>query len=159
MKKNDRLYSAVLMLVLGIALYLSVAHLIQERHICFIRNASESLPFSYFFGYKLEEEPKRGMYVSFEHPKSDILLVKRIAGLPGDCISIRDMQIFINEVPYGHIQSNSPSGMLLSPIEAGEIPKGYVYVTGLHPSSFDSRYAEFGLVPISQLKKQLWPLY
>lgn len=158
MKKNKRARPAALMLVFAIAIYWSISYMIQERYICFIKNVSESLPFSYFIGYKLKE-PERGMYVTFEHPKSEILLAKRITGLPEDLIAIRDMQVFINGIPYGDIQNMSPSGMLLSPVQEGEIPKGYVYVAGLHPLSFDSRYAEFGLVAITQLREQLWPLY
>lgn len=158
MRKNNRNYLAALMLFVGLAFYWTVCQMIQERHICFVKNVSESLPFSYFFGYKIKE-PERGMYVTFEHPKVEILLAKRVAGLPDDFIAIRNRQVFINGIPLGYIQTKSPSGISLSPIHEGEIPKGYVYVAGSHPSSFDSRYAEFGLVAISQLKELLWPLF
>lgn len=158
MKNTKRTYSAALMLVFGIAFYLTISHMIQECYLCLIKNVSESLPFSYYFGYKVTE-PARGMYVTFEHPKSKILIAKRIAGVPEDFIAIRDSRVFINNIHYGYIQNRSPSGMSLSPIQEGEIPKGYVYVAGSHPSSFDSRYAEFGLVAISQLKERLWPLF
>ncbi len=158
MKGNKRYYGAALMLFVGVAFYWTLSLMIHERHICLVKNVSESLPFSYFFGYKINE-PERGMYVAFEHPKAEILLAKRVAGLPEDFISIRDEQVFINGIYYGHIQNKSPSGISLSPIQEGSIPKGYVYVVGSHPSSFDSRYAEFGLIAISQLKERLWPLF
>ena len=42
-------------------------------------------------------------------------------------------------------------GKPLTPISATSVPEGYVFVAGDHPNSFDSRYEEFGLVPIEKI--------
>jgi type IV secretory pathway protease TraF len=43
-------------------------------------------------------------------------------------------------------------------IPEGIIPKGYVFVAGDNLNSFDSRYEEFGLVPVEKIwgKAVLW---
>lgn len=158
MRKHKRIFTAAIMAFVGIGTYFAIPQILEKTNFCIIKNVSESLPFSYFLGYQLST-PTHGMYVLFDHPESPILLAKRIAGLPGDLITIRDQQIYIEGVFYGYIQEQSPSGMSLSPIQEGKIPAAHVYVYGSHPSSFDSRYAEFGLIHISQLKGRLWPLF
>lgn len=42
-------------------------------------------------------------------------------------------------------------GKPLTPISAASVPEGYVFVAGDNPNSFDSRYEEFGLVPIEKI--------
>lgn len=42
-------------------------------------------------------------------------------------------------------------GKPLTPISAAIVPEGYVFVAGDNPNSFDSRYEEFGLVPIEKI--------
>lgn len=42
-------------------------------------------------------------------------------------------------------------GKPLTPISAASVPEGYVFVVGDNPNSFDSRYEEFGLVPIEKI--------
>ena len=44
----------------------------------------------------LLEEPQRGEIIVFRHPRSDMNLIKRVIGVPGDEIEIRDGQVFIN---------------------------------------------------------------
>lgn len=41
-------------------------------------------------------EPMRGQVVIFQHPHSDRVMVKRIIGLPGDRIQMKDGQLFLN---------------------------------------------------------------
>ena len=61
-----------------------------------------NLPFSEYFGepVKLIDRgiPKRGEIIVFESPRNrEINYIKRVIGLPGDVIRIRDRQLFINE--------------------------------------------------------------
>lgn len=40
--------------------------------------------------------PKRGDVVVFRNPKSDIIMIKRVVGLPGDTVQIRRGQLYLN---------------------------------------------------------------
>lgn len=155
---HKRSYSAILMIIGTSIFWISITYLLQERYICVVKNISQSLPFSYFVGVKISE-PRVGMYVTFYHPEIKGLLVKRITGLFKDKISIEKTSIFINGEFKGTAKSISSSGFPLSVIESQTIPQGYAFVQGLHPDSFDSRYKEFGLIPLSQIKEQVWPIF
>jgi len=45
------------------------------------------------------DDPARGEVVIFPSPKDGVRLVKRIIGLPGDTVELRDNVLFINGVP------------------------------------------------------------
>ncbi|MCB1693964.1 MAG: signal peptidase I, partial [Pseudomonadales bacterium] len=42
------------------------------------------------------DAPKRGEIVTFYSPKDERLLIKRVIGIPGDTIAMRNNQLFIN---------------------------------------------------------------
>lgn len=50
------------------------------------------------FAYMLDE-PERGDIIVFEHPRSDLNLIKRVIGLPGDTIEVNSGQVSVNGVP------------------------------------------------------------
>lgn len=64
-----------------------------------------SLPFSLGRYVPLPEgrifasEPKRGDVVVFEHPHTARVMIKRLIGVPGDEIQLRDKQIYLNGQP------------------------------------------------------------
>lgn len=122
------------------------------------RNVSESLPHSYYLGVKLKEI-ERDQYVKFSHFACQIPLAKQIVGIPGDRIFVHDGTVFVNDRYIGTIHEYSRSGMALTPIDPGEIPEGYVFVSAIHTDSFDSRYREFGLVSFSQIEERLCPIF
>ena len=122
------------------------------------QNVSDSLPYSYFIGTKIEAI-ERDMYVSLDHPLSPILLAKQVVGVPGDRISIFNGVVWINERAFGLIKETTRSGDSIAPIEEGIIPEGFVFVYAPHPLSYDSRYSDFGLIPFSQLREKLCPLF
>ncbi len=119
---------------------------------------SPSLPYKVFISRPFKKLA-RDQYVSFLHPKSEVALAKQVVGLAGDHIAVVDASIRINGQDYGSIVAISKNGMPLSPIDDQEIPEGYVFVYAPHQESFDSRYQEFGLVAVDQLKESLWPLF
>jgi conjugal transfer pilin signal peptidase TrbI len=121
-------------------------------------NSSKSLPFTLFTVSPIESL-ERNMFVSLSHPFSHQDLFKQIVGLPGDHIAIHHQHVWINGQDYGYLYDISPSGLSLSPICEGMISEGFVFVHAIHPQSFDSRYAEFGLVAKEQLKERLWPIF
>jgi len=119
---------------------------------------SSSLPYKIFISRPCTQAEKN-RYVSLEHPGSDVLLAKQIIGVAGDCISIYQNHFYINDQDYGLIRMQSKSGNQMHPITQQKIPDGYVFVYAPHEESFDSRYEEFGLVKIEQIKETLWPLF
>ena len=42
------------------------------------------------------EEPKRGEIVIFEHPNQNILIIKRVVGLPKETVKIKGGKVYIN---------------------------------------------------------------
>jgi signal peptidase I len=125
------------------------------------------------FSYLLHK-PKRGDVVVFEARNLDILkdgvrYVKRVAGLPGEEIYIRDGQLCINDKVVelingaGRIEfSNPPSvGNLTSSSEPMKIPADCYFLLGDNSTnSLDSRY--FGCVSRKLIKGKIafcyWPL-
>ena len=93
--------------------------------------------------------------MTFCHPNSKATFAKIIAGLPGDRIEIEDGIILIDGIPQGKQSPNS----MLSYTPSGIIPEGFFFAIGCCSDSFDSRYALFGLVPITAIKEQLWPIF
>ena len=75
---------------------------------------------------------------------------KRVLGLPGDSITPHNdiLQIGSYRLP---LLKQTKDGNPLTPLSTDYIPQGYVFVGGDHPRSFDSRYEEFGLVPLRKI--------
>lgn len=44
------------------------------------------------------DNPKRGEIVTFYSPRDEKLLIKRVIGIPGDVVSLRNNQLFINNI-------------------------------------------------------------
>jgi len=110
---------------------------------------------------------KRGDIISIDgHDTAYVqgkTFAKKLIGLPGDGIEQTQAGIVISQTYPGRRQLNAPlvsplpllemtkEGKSLTPISVKRIPIGYVFVAGDHPRSFDSRYEEFGLVPIEKI--------
>lgn len=125
----------------------------------FVRvNLSQSLPYTLFLTQNCQNL-KRGDYILFTHPVNNMRIGKEIIGLEGDTIAIKENHIFIGETDGGQLLEKSPSGQVMTPIHHKEIPQGYVFVRGNHEQSFDSRYEEFGLIPISAIQEKLCPIF
>ena len=68
-------------------------------------------------------QPKRGDVVVFFSPADDVRLVKRVVGLPGDTVELRDNHLFINgeEANYGPADSRFPAAMVNHPGTSGGV--------------------------------------
>lgn len=104
--------------------------------------------------YFLVHTPQRGDVVTFEDPKKEgRYLVKRVVGIPGDIVEIRDSTLYVNgeAVTEKYVDSNVEDGNF-GPVD---VKPGTVFVMGdnRHKSaSRDSRYDSVGLVPFDLLE-------
>ena len=89
-------------------------------------------------------------------------LTKRIVGLPGDTIiHEKNALILLTQEGTDHnfpLLDKTTDGNSLTPLKVSTLPEGLVFVAGNTPNSFDSRYEEFGLVPVEKItgKGVLW---
>jgi conjugal transfer pilin signal peptidase TrbI len=79
---------------------------------------------------------------------------KRVLGIPGDYIVHYNGKVTVipQESYLLSLVDKTSRGKSLTPIAPHTIPEDYLFVAGDNPQSFDSRYAEFGLVP----KEKIW---
>jgi signal peptidase I len=102
--------------------------------------------------------PERGDIVVLNPPlTSDQPYIKRIIGLPGESIAIRNGRVYVDgerlDEPYLGGETTRCQGSPYCAIE--EIPEGFVYVLGDNRNnSSDSR--SFGLVAIEDIVGKAW---
>lgn len=84
---------------------------------------------------------------------------KQVRGMPGDVVTVLDRTVFINGEAVGLAKTHAYDGYPLAPIAPVVIPPGHFYVQGVGPHSFDSRYAESGLVRAEQVVGIVVPIF
>ena len=127
---------------------------IFSEHVHFIKSPTDSLPQHYFVQFP-KRTPKKGDLTVVYNGWYKGKIIKRIIGVAGDQISTDGHgNIFINQQKIGraHQRSDMQSGLSLTTIKPQVIPEGRVFLHSPHPRSFDSRYNEVGLVPVSDLE-------
>jgi signal peptidase I len=97
--------------------------------------------------YKLHP-PRRGDVVILIPPTDKkSKYIKRVIGLPGETVAIKNDKVYINGKPLNEPYMHSP---MVQDYPETKIPEGYVFVMGDNRSvSLDSRY--FGPVPIKNI--------
>lgn len=101
-------------------------------------------------------EPKRFDIAVFVRQDAD-LQIKRVIGLPGETVQIRDNQIYINDEPLeaeDGLGTVTIAGLAEYPIELGN--DEYFLLGDNRESSEDSRFASIGNVKRSQLLGKVW---
>lgn len=104
--------------------------------------------------YFLVNTPHRKDVVTFKDPQNpDRYLVKRIVGIPGDTVEIRDSVLYINGVEEAeqYVDTDIEDGNY-GPIT---VKPGTVFVMGDNRHKYasrDSRYESVGLVPFELLE-------
>lgn len=115
-------------------------------------NRSDSLPQILYLATPADAI-QLSQIVTFRLPASQVTFAKIVVGLPGDSIEVRNQKLFINGHDKGDVLEH------LKPIKNGVIPEGFYFVMGKHPRSFDSRYADFGLIPQASIREKLCPIF
>ena len=69
-----------------------------------------------------------------------------------------DGEIFVAGHYVGRAKSHSRDGRPLEAIETQTIPDGFVFMMGTHVDSYDSRYAEIGLIPVERIIGRAYPV-
>ena len=110
---------------------------------------------SYWFN-----DPKRGDIIIFKYPDDESqLFIKRIIGLPGDKVEIKDGKVYINDKElksdvYGITDYIDYPGIAEEPITLGD--DEYFCLGDNRPVSQDSRYEEVGPVKRSIIVGKVW---
>lgn len=104
--------------------------------------------------------PERGDIIIVRYPNTDGTFVKRVVGLPGDQIEIKDSTLYLNGVPQYEDYITQTE---YKDEEAIIVPEGHVYVMGDNrANSMDSRSANVGPIPADQIVGHamfiIWPL-
>jgi signal peptidase I len=101
-------------------------------------------------------EPRRGDIVILQVPQAGPgLLIKRVVGLPGEKIEIKDGQVYINEQP---LEEPYLSQQTQRDMRATVVPPEHVFVLGDNRGfSNDSR--SFGAVPLDHIVGRAWFSY
>jgi signal peptidase I len=99
--------------------------------------------------------PRRGDIVVADRPGEEVSLIKRVIGLPGETIEVRDGHVMIDGQPIEEPWVADFGGPDYGP---KEVPEGYVFILGDNrPVSRDSR--SIGPVPLSTIEGRAWLVY
>lgn len=137
-------------------------------HFPILFNWTASLPYTVALVQERPAELHRGDFVvyAFEGDARKLYpglyrqpFFKRIAGLPGDRVTVLDRYVFVNGVNVGRAKFQTVDHKPLQPIAPRVIPAGYYYVQGVGADSFDSRYELSGLVASRQILSKVRPLF
>lgn len=133
----------------------------------FLEVSSDSLEDIHYLLVHKTTSVKRGDIISIQgHPPQYVgehIFTKRVVGLPGDQITKTKNWLKIKAknssiISIFPLLEKTKNGQVLTPLSFKIIPEGHLFVGGDHPRSFDSRYEEFGLVPMESVwgKGLLW---
>ncbi|WP_166172684.1 signal peptidase I [Rubrobacter tropicus] len=111
------------------------------------------------FAYRFAD-PERGDVILFEAPADGAPTIKRVVGVAGDTVAVRDGVLFVNgeKTREGYVDYNLTDATFFGPTD---VPEGSVYVMGDNRSnSLDSR--SYGPVPredvLGGIDLRIWPL-
>ncbi len=112
-------------------------------------NTTDSLPYTLFLVKKGEHILSSGDFIVFKKqnlPKFEKPMIKMVAGVEGDVVSINNSEFSINGIYLDKAKGFSKTGVKTKLSSEGVIPHGRYFVYAPHKDSFDSRYAEIGWI-------------
>jgi len=125
-------------------------------------NITESLPYKHFFIVR-HTKVAVGDYIIFDAPKyskyAGMKLIKQVVGMVGDEVLTEGEHVFVNGEDVGVAKKHSKAGEALTITQELQIPVGKYYVATPHIDSYDSRYAEFGLIDEKDIIGIAYPLW
>lgn len=150
---KKQLFKAVVCFSGTVALVFAIS---QQLH--FLISETDSMPQHYFLQI-LPIKPAINNYTVVFSDWYHGQVIKKIIGIGGDRIGYdQNNQMFVNNFKVGVPHCVTSDGRRLHPTPAQIIPQGYVFLYSEHIKSFDSRYQELGLVPLSKLQGLVIPL-
>ena len=154
-------YSNILKIVFSVAIGLLLI-MVLKKHTALLVAQTNSLPYRYLLLIKNASAKKGDLIAIRHHPLSNmpnIILTKRLVGLPGDTITLHGQIMKINEEWQGALHKKNSHGHPLTPLGVRTVPPGFVFVAGSHSGSLDSRYREFGLVQNQHILGKVYALW
>lgn len=120
------------------------------------------IPFTDTYIYK-GSDPQRGDIIIFKYPNDpSVDYIKRVVGVPGDVIEVRDKQLYRNGQPVKetYIRHTDPRGTepLRDNYAPVTVPEGKYFVMGDNrDNSLDSRF--WGFVDRDAIRAKAWRIY
>lgn len=119
------------------------------------------------FGKSLGLDYHIGDIIVFKSPSMDAPLIKRVIGMPGDSIELKDKKVYVNgkEIVEEYLPQGltTGSGTYMKEGEVKTVPDNHYFVMGDNRTvSLDSRYIQVGFIDrawiLGKVVARVWPL-
>lgn len=130
--------------------------LVDNVHV--VINRSDSLPIKTFL-HLYRQYPHKGDYTLVSSPWYGARLIKKVIAEAGEKVFYdQNGMLYVGSQQVGKVKNLSKTGRILTPLKEQVIPENYVFLYAPHDDSFDSRYAELGLVHKNALQGRAVPV-
>ena len=146
--------------LLTLLIYVLVRHFLFENYMVVGHSMDTTLENEQYLvvsklAYRLHD-PQRGDIVVFRDPKnSDRKLIKRVIGLPGEVLEIRQGQIFIDQQQLDERYITNPGRYSVPPTP---IPADHYYVLGDNRNNSSDSH-NWGTLPSEKIVGKAWLSY